>query len=128
MIVGIFTHFFGLETTDSERAFFKSLAQLIGRRAARLSACGIAAIVAKKGYLEKGCAVGADGSLYNKYPKFADRIHEAFIEIFGEKGKNIVTHHAEDGSGVGSAIIAAMTKIRKENQRMSSKRAVQRKV
>jgi len=28
------------------------------------------------------------------------------VDIFGEKGKNIVTHHAEDGSGVGSAIIA----------------------
>ena len=38
---------------------------LIGTRAARLSACGIAAIVSKKGYLEKGCSVGADGSLYN---------------------------------------------------------------
>lgn len=38
---------------------------LIGTRAARLSACGIAAIVSKKGYLDEGCAVGADGSLYN---------------------------------------------------------------
>jgi len=28
------------------------------------------------------------------------------VDIFGEKGKKIVTHHAEDGSGVGSAIIA----------------------
>ena len=36
------------------------------------------------------------------------------VEIFGEAGKKIKTHHAEDGSGVGSAIIAAMTKIRKE--------------
>lgn len=41
------------------------MAVLIGTRAARLSACGIAAIVSKKGYLEEGCAVGADGSLYN---------------------------------------------------------------
>jgi len=64
-VIGVFTHFFGLETTDEERQFFKKLAALIGTRAARLSACGIAAIVSKKGYLEKGCAVGADGSLYN---------------------------------------------------------------
>jgi hexokinase len=28
--------------------------------------------------------------------------------------RNIVTHHAEDGSGVGAALIAAMTKTRKE--------------
>jgi hexokinase len=53
MIVGIFSHFFGLETTQVEREFFKALAILVGTRAARLSACGIAAIVSKKGYLEK---------------------------------------------------------------------------
>jgi hexokinase len=143
MIVGIFSHFFGLETSQEERNFFKSLAKLVGRRAARLSACGIAAIVSKKGYVEEGCDVGADGacpipplsprpsvppdinrrklicppfaltrdglcsgSLYNKYPKFAERIHEALVEIFGEQGNKIKTHHAEDGSGVGSAIIA----------------------
>jgi len=114
MIIGIFSHFFAVETTLAERQFFRALAKLIGRRAARLSACGIAAIVSKMGYLDEGCAVGADGSLYNKYPEFADRIHEGLVDIFGEKGRNIVTHHAEDGSGVGSAIIAAMTKIRKD--------------
>jgi hexokinase len=67
-VIGIFTHFFGIETTLEERQFFRKLAVLIGTRAARLSACGIAAIVSKKGYLEKGCAVGADGSLYNVSP------------------------------------------------------------
>jgi hexokinase len=65
MSIGIFNHFFALETTLAERQFFRALAKLIGRRAARLSACGIAAIVDKKGYLEEGCSVGADGSLYN---------------------------------------------------------------
>jgi len=114
MIIGIFTHFFALETTLAERQFFRALARLVGRRAARLSACGIAAIVSKMGYLEEGCSVGADGSLYNKYPGFADRVHEGLQDIFGDKGRNIVTHHAEDGSGVGSAIIAAMTKVRKD--------------
>ncbi|KAG8776228.1 hexokinase A [Serendipita sp. 397] len=105
-IIGIFTHFYGLETTLEERQFFRSLARLVGRRAARLSACGIAAIVRKKGYVEEGCEVGADGTLYNKYPGFAQRIHQGLVDVFGEKGKNIVTHHAEDGSGVGAAIIA----------------------
>jgi len=114
MIIGIFSHFFALETTLAERQFFRALAKLIGKRAARLSACGIAAIVSKMGYLDDECAVGADGSLYNKYPKFAERIHEGLVDIFGEKGRNIVTHHAEDGSGVGSAIIAAMTKKRRD--------------
>lgn len=65
MIIGIFSHFFAVETTLAERQFFRALAKLIGRRAARLSACGIAAIVSKMGYLDEGCQVGADGSLYN---------------------------------------------------------------
>jgi len=65
MIIGIFSHFFAVETTLAERQFFRALAKLIGRRAARLSACGIAAIVGKMGYLDEGCSVGADGSLYN---------------------------------------------------------------
>ncbi|KAI0700206.1 hexokinase [Cytidiella melzeri] len=114
MIIGIFSHFFAVETTLAERQFFRALAKLVGKRAARLSACGIAAIVSKMGYLEQGCSVGADGSLYNKYPGFADRVHEGLQDIFGEKGRRIVTYHAEDGSGIGSAIVAAMTKQRKE--------------
>jgi len=110
-VTGLFTHFFGLDTTIAERQFFRRLAQLIGTRAARLSACGVAAIASKMCYIdEKGtCGVATDGSLYQKYPKFPERLEEAIIDIFGEKGKVIKTYHAEDGSGVGAAIIAAMT-------------------
>ncbi|SOV08659.1 probable hexokinase [Ustilago sp. UG-2017a] len=113
-IAGLFTHFFGIDTTIEERQFFSKLAKLIGTRSARLSSCGIAALVTKMGYLDKGCGVGCDGSLYSKYPGFPDRLHQALEDIFGDKGRNIKTYQAEDGSGVGSAIIAAMTKARKE--------------
>jgi len=68
MIIGIFSHFFALETTLAERQFLRAIARLIGRRAARLSACGIGAIVDKMGYLDQGCNVGCDGSLYNVRP------------------------------------------------------------
>ena len=109
MIIGIFTHFFALETTLAERQFFRALAKLIGKRSARLSACGIAAIVNKKGLLDGGCSVGADGSLYNvsivvldstwtigsprtqKYPGFADRVHEGLQDVFGDKGLCVET-------------------------------------
>lgn len=117
-VTGLFTHFFKLDTTMEERRFFKRLAELIGTRSARLSSCGIAALVTKMGYLDgdnpPGCGVGADGSLFSKYPHFSDRLHEALVDIFGEKGKLVKCSQAEDGSGVGSAIIAAMTKARKE--------------
>jgi len=119
-IVGIFNYFFNIETKLEERQFFKSLATLIGTRAARLSACGIAALISKTGSLEEGCAVAADGSLYAKYPKFAERLREGLKDIFGDKAEGITTHHAEDGSGVGSAIIAAMTQKRREEGKFNN--------
>lgn len=105
---------YGIETTIEQRKFFLRLAQLIGTRAARLSACGIAAIVKKKGYLAEGCHVGADGSVYNKYPGFKDRIQTALTDIFGPEGEKIQTVPAVDGSGVGAALIAALTLERKQ--------------
>ncbi|TIB17586.1 hypothetical protein E3P92_01001 [Wallemia ichthyophaga] len=111
---GLFVHFFDLNTTQEERHFFKKMAELIGVRAARLSACGIAAIVQHKGIEEDGCDVAVDGSLYEKYPGYSEKMHNALVDILGENGKKIVSRHAEDGSGVGCAIIAAMTKARKD--------------
>lgn len=64
-IVGIFTYFYGLETTLAERQFFRAIARLVGRRAARLAACGIAALATRMEFTEEGCAVAADGSLYS---------------------------------------------------------------
>jgi hypothetical protein len=67
MIISIFTHFFALEMTLAGHRFFCALAKLVGHHMARLNLCGIAAIMAltKMGYLDVGCSVGADGSLYN---------------------------------------------------------------
>jgi hexokinase len=42
-------------------------------------------------------------------------LHKAIEDQFGEKGKLIKCYQAEDGSGVGSAIIAAMTRKRKDD-------------
>ncbi|GAA6018246.1 hypothetical protein JCM10207_002882 [Rhodosporidiobolus poonsookiae] len=121
-VTGLFAHFFALDTTVAERQFMKRLAVLIGTRSARLSACGIAAIVSKQGLLEdvasgetstKTIGIATDGSLYNKYPKFPQRLEDGLVDVFGEKGRQIKTYHAEDGSGVGAAVIAAMTKARK---------------
>lgn len=33
------------------------------------------------------------------------------MDIFGEKGRNVVTYHAEDGSGIGSAIVAGACRL-----------------
>lgn len=111
-----------IRTNLSELELIRRLAELIGTRAARLSACGVAAIATKKGY--KTCHVGADGSVFNKYPHFKARGALALREILDWPAKKnskeedpIEILAAEDGSGVGAALIAALTleRIKKGN-------------
>lgn len=98
----------------SELELIRKTAELIGTRAARLSACGVAAICKKKGY--ETAHVGADGSVFNKYPHFKARGALALREILDWAPKTnqreedpIEIMAAEDGSGVGAALIAALT-------------------
>lgn len=110
----LFQNRLGIQTTHPELELIRRLAELIGTRAARLSACGVAAIAKKKGY--KTCHVGADGSVFNKYPHFKARGAQALREILDWPEKKsskeedpIEILAAEDGSGVGAALIAALT-------------------
>ena len=100
----------GIKANKPELELCRRLAELIGTRAARLSACGVAAICKKKNI--ESCHVGADGSVFNKYPHFKARGAQALREMLdwpkGTKDK-VVIHPAEDGSGVGAALIAALT-------------------
>ena len=99
-----------IHISKPEAELCRRLAELIGTRAARLSACGPAAICTKKNI--KSCHIGADGSVFNKYPHFKARGAIALREILDwEDGEAdpIVMSGAEDGSGVGAALIAALT-------------------
>jgi hexokinase len=60
----IFVKQMGIKPNRPELELIRRLAELIGTRAARLSACGVAAICKKKDY--KTAHVGADGSVFNK--------------------------------------------------------------
>lgn len=106
----LFERELGIKATKGELELCRRLAELIGTRAARLSACGVAAICKKKNI--ESCHVGADGSVFTKYPHFKARGAQALREILDwkpdEKDKVIITA-AEDGSGVGAALIAALT-------------------
>lgn len=103
-----------ISPNPQELELIRRTAELIGTRAARLSACGVAAISKKKGY--ESCHVGADGSVFNKYPHFKARGAQALREILDwpektnpEEEDPIEILAAEDGSGVGAALIAALT-------------------
>ncbi len=107
----LFTDVLGISTTDPERRLIRRLAELIGTRASRLSVCGVAAL-AKKANL-KVCHAAADGSVFNKYPNFQERAAQGLDDIF-DWNLPIDQHPiklvaAEDGSGVGAAVVAALT-------------------
>ncbi|KAK9449628.1 hexokinase-domain-containing protein [Limtongia smithiae] len=109
----IFASTLAIRTTEPERHLIRRLAELIGTRSARLSACGIAAL-ARKNHIV-ACHAGADGSVFHKYPHFQARGAQALKEIFDWPDCLRVEDYpikivaAEDGSGVGAALIAALT-------------------
>lgn len=105
----MFNDKFKIKANKAELELCRRLAELIGTRAARLSACGIAAISKMKGF--DTCHVGADGSVFNKYPMFKQRNAKALREILDWTTRKdpIVLSSSEDGSGVGAALIAALT-------------------
>ncbi|KAL3461853.1 hypothetical protein BJX64DRAFT_277635 [Aspergillus heterothallicus] len=100
---------YGINATDEELRLCCILAEVVCTRAARLYACGIAALCKKQGISE--CAVGVDGSAFEKYSQFRERAVGALVEILDwpENDERIRLVTAEDGSGVGAALIVAIT-------------------
>ncbi|KAH9889176.1 glucokinase [Xylariomycetidae sp. FL2044] len=91
----------------------KDVAYAVGRRAARLSAVALGAVVLQSGRLDEKTDepidIGVDGSLVEHYPYFTEMIYEALAAIEGigsEGAKRIRIGIAKDGSGVGAALIA----------------------
>lgn len=101
----------GFKPTAEEVEFSRLVAEQIAIRGARLCSCGIAAICKKKGI--KSGHVAADGSVANKHPRFKARWKEALGEALNwpseRESDPITLTSAEDGSGIGAAIITAMT-------------------
>ncbi|OAA62471.1 glucokinase [Niveomyces insectorum RCEF 264] len=94
---------------------FKAIAAAVGRRAARLSAVAVGAIVLQSGNLtdptkaDEPIDIGVDGSLVEHYPHFRTMLYDALKVIggIGEAGANRINIGiAKDGSGVGAALIA----------------------
>ncbi|KKA25409.1 Hexokinase [Rasamsonia emersonii CBS 393.64] len=117
-IASIFNRDLGIKPAPHELKVSRYLVVLICTRAARLYACGIAAICKKKNI--QSCHVGVDGSVFNNYPNFRERAAGALREILDwpEGTEDPVTlHSARDGSGVGAALIAALAMERSKGRR-----------
>lgn len=96
----------------------KTIVHAVGKRAARLGAVAIGAVVISSGRLEKDeiIDIGVDGSLVEYYPDFERYMREAFCEIndIGVAGdKKIRIGIAKDGSGVGAALGALVASARR---------------
>ncbi|RKO96881.1 hypothetical protein CXG81DRAFT_29279 [Caulochytrium protostelioides] len=99
-------------TTLQDRQIVKLVCELVGKRSARLAAAGIAAVVTKMNRFN-GCTVAIDGSLFEHYPHYANRMQDTLREILGIAAENIVLEQSRDGSGKGAAIIAAVHSLKK---------------
>lgn len=91
-------------TTVEDRKTVQTVAGLVARRAARLAAAGVAAVLTQTGTDGHGVNVGFDGSVFKKYPGFAGWMQEALTEL--GFGPGLIM--AEDGSGIGAALVAAV--------------------
>lgn len=108
------------DITTAEAKFIKKICELVGKRAARLAAASIAAIVRHTGIVDGGCDIGIDGSLYEFYPSFEPRMYEALEEMLPEINdlrNNIRLGLARDGSGVGAALTACVAARMEKEQR-----------
>lgn len=101
---------FGLSgLAGSERRAAAEVCRIVSRRAARIAGAAVAAVLSwMDPGLEKGHAVAVDGSLFEKYPGFAENMMEALAEIFGARAGMVRLEPARDGSGIGAAVIAAV--------------------
>lgn len=98
-----------LDPSLDELKVCRYLIQLIATRAARLYACGIAAICKKRNLCT--CHVGVDGSVFNKYSGFKERAMQGLREIFDwspDEQDLIVLNPCEDGSSLGAALAAVL--------------------
>ncbi|KAH7100570.1 hexokinase-domain-containing protein [Auriculariales sp. MPI-PUGE-AT-0066] len=96
--------------------------EVVGTRAAKLSACAVAAILVQTGHAHLEGAnktsntplktptelqIGVDGSMCEFYPHFEERLRDALRSLVGEEvERRTVIGLAKDGSGVGAALCA----------------------
>ena len=85
---------------------------IVARRAARLAAAGLAGILKRLGRdcnaQEQRSVIAVDGGLFEHYTKFRECLESTLGELLGEEAsKSVAVKHADDGSGIGAALIAA---------------------
>lgn len=76
-------------TTLTDRKMVKRICEMVGKRAARLIAAGMSAIISKRDALEAGLSISVEGTIYEFYPNFPDRVNTALQELYGDNFERI---------------------------------------
>ena len=91
------------------------LCNIVATRGARLAAAGILGILKKMGRdiardgEKQKTVVALDGGLYEHYAEYSKCLANTLEELLGEEVyKSIFLEHANDGSGIGDALLAAL--------------------
>ncbi len=108
---GILLHGMGVtDANEDDRRSLRELCLSVGRRSARLVAMSI---VATATYvdpdLEREHLVAADGSLFRGYPGYEVEVEHGISELLGEWEDMVQVAYVRDGSGLGAAVLAAMS-------------------
>lgn len=98
------------DTTYQDRSAVKAVCFLVSTRAARIVAAATSALVMKAdpSFSRDVYEVAIDGSLFEKYPHFAERIMDGLKELHPVTYEKIHLVGAKDGSGLGATVIAAV--------------------
>lgn len=90
------------------------LCNIVATRGSRLAAAGILGILKKigrdtvKDMDEQKTVIAMDGGLFEHYSEYSKCLENTLNELLGEEvSKTISIEHANDGSGLGAALLAA---------------------
>nr|APW83749.1 hexokinase [Lycium barbarum] len=105
------------------RRLVVELCNIVATRGARLAAAGVLGIVKKMGRdtpEESGqetIVVAMDGGLYEHYTEYRKCLENSLVGLLGEEmSTSIVFKHANDGSGIGAALLAASNSLYVEDR------------
>jgi hexokinase len=110
------------EVSLHDAAIVRWASSLVAQRAAKLSGCAVATVLAQTGYAKLGgsepydgpdkLGVGVDGSLIQFYPNFETGLRNSLRILVGDAiEKKVEIGMAKDGSGVGGMIFSAIQHV-----------------
>lgn len=104
---------FGITNTSLKtRKAIVDICDIVAKRGARLAAAGIVGILKKQGRntatIDRRTVLAMDGGLYEHYTIFSKCLETTIEEMLGKDvTNNVEIVHANDGSGIGAALLAA---------------------